>query len=92
MLVILIIKKKGDYVKDLENLLKGFDKKKVASAMEKAKSLAQNPDVKKAFSKVNNNEVLNLLSKLDQKDKQQILNSIIKSNGKEVIELINKLK
>lgn len=79
-------------MKDLENLLKGFDKQKVASAMEKAKVLANNPDIKKAFSKVNNNEVLNMLSKLETKDKNQILNSLLKSNSKEVIELINKLK
>lgn len=79
-------------MKELENLLKGFDKQKVASAMEKAKTLAGNPDIKKAFSKVNNSEIINMLSKLETKDKNQILNSLLKSNGKEVIDLINKLK
>ena len=79
-------------MKELEHLLKDFDKQKVANAMQKAKALANNPDIKKAFSKVNSNEVLSMLSKLDTKDKNEILNSLLKSNSKEVIDLINKLK
>ena len=77
---------------NLENILKDFDKNKVAEAMKAAETLVKNEEIRKAFSSVDKTAVSNLVSELDGKNKDEIMKTILRSDNKGITELLKKIK
>lgn len=76
----------------LEDLLKSYDSNEVQKAMQKAKMLSQNPQVQQAFSRVDQKEVIAMIKNLNEMDKKKLLNSFLKSENQEFLNLIKKLR
>ena len=77
---------------NIENLFSGFSKDKIASAMRKAEALANNEEIKKAFSGASKNELIGLFERLDSKNKDEVMNAILRSDSKGISELLKKIK
>lgn len=76
----------------MEDLLKGFDQRRVEEAMKRAKSLSENPQVQAAFSRVDKKELETMIRNLSQSDKNQLMRTFLQGQNRELVDLIQKLK
>lgn len=76
----------------LEDLFKGYDKSRVEQAMKRAKILSEHPQVQEAFSRVDKEEIAGMLRNLTAADKNQLMNTFMKAQNRELVELLKKLK
>ena len=77
---------------NFDNLFKGVDKTKLAAAMKKAEILAQNEDIKKAFSGADRNKLIDLFKMMDESNQNEVMNALIRSDSKGITELLRKIK
>ena len=77
---------------NFDNLFKGVDKAKLAAAMKKAEILAQNADIKKAFSGADKNKLIDLFKMMDESNQNEVMNALIRSDSKGITELLKKIK
>ncbi len=76
----------------LEELFKNCDQQKLKEALSRAKMLSENPQVQQAMSRVDKQEILEMLRTLGEQDKQKLMQSFFQTNHRELIHLISKLK
>ena len=77
---------------DLERIFSGIPKDKLEAAIKKADVLSKNPDVRNKFSKISENDIKNMLGALSGNDKEKLNSSLKSGNGREIVELIKRLK
>ena len=75
-----------------EELFRGMDQSKVKSAMERAKVLSENPTVQRAFARMDQKEIANMIRSLSEQDKNRLLKSLFQSKNKDFLEIIERLK
>lgn len=75
-----------------EELFRGMDQTKVKSAMEKAKTLSENPTVQQAFARMDQKEIANMIRTLSTQDKNQLLKSLFQSKNKDFLRVIEQMK
>lgn len=76
----------------LEDLFKGYDKARVEQAMQRAKALSEHPQVQEAFSRVDKEDITKMLRSMTAADKNQLMNTFMKGQSRELVELLKKLK
>lgn len=76
----------------LEDLFKGYNRSQVEQAMKRAKMLSENPQVQQAFARVDQEDIINMLRNLSSTDKNELMKTFLKSENRELVELLKKLK
>ncbi|MBP3447547.1 MAG: hypothetical protein J6K51_00820 [Clostridia bacterium] len=76
----------------LEDFFKGYNRSQVEQAMKRAKMLSENPQVQQAFARVDQEDIINMLRNLSSTDKNELMKTFLKSENRELVELLKKLK
>ncbi len=77
---------------EISEIFKGYDNKRIEDAMRRAKLLSENPMVQEAFSRVDRDEIVQLIRNFNDKDKKELMKTFLQSNNQELIRIISQLK
>lgn len=78
-----------DNMESLKKMFKNVDSKRLNEAVLKAQTLSKNPQIRNAFSNADLSNLSNMISNLNENDKQRILREL--GNPKNV-QLLNAIK
>jgi len=77
---------------DIKKLFEGFSQDKIADAIRRAELLSKNEEIRKAFSTADKSKLKSLFDGLDGKNREEVLNAVLRSNNKGIKELLKKIK